>query len=177
MMTDTRQIDDFYPTPPEATQALLDRIDFNKSIWEPACGNGAISSVLIENGHDVTSTDLNDFGFGESNIDFLMETQALCSQIITNPPYRLANEFVLKCMDLKIQKFAFLLRLAFLEGKARKSQIYDINPPHDILVFSKRLTIWRGDQEKPINSTGTTAYAWFVWSFPSSAKDTRVRWI
>ena len=64
-MTDTRQIDDFYPTPPEATQALLDRIEFNKSIWEPACGNGAISSVLIENGHDVTSTDLNDFGFGE----------------------------------------------------------------------------------------------------------------
>ena len=141
-----------------------------------------ISNVLIRKGHNVTSTDLNDFGFGKSNIDFLMEPKALAPDVITNPPYKLANEFVLKCMDLKIDRFAFLLRLAFLEGQSRKSQIYDIFPPSHILVFSKRLTMWRGDEERPEKSTGTTAYAWFIWSRVMNEsmqilRHTRVSWI
>ena len=75
MKDSNRQIDDFYPTPPEATEALLNRCEFNKDIWEPACGNGAISNVLIRKGHNVTSTDLNDFGFGKSfdSIDKVLE--------------------------------------------------------------------------------------------------------
>ena len=182
MKDSNRQIDDFYPTPPEATEALLNRYEFNKDIWEPACGDGAISKVLDAKGHNVISTDLNNFGFGKSNVDFLMEPNALASDVITNPPYKLANEFVLKCMDLKIDRFAFLLRLAFLEGQSRKSQIYDIFPPSHILVFSKRLTMWRGDEEKPEKSTGTTAYAWFVWSRAMNEgmrmlRQTRVDWI
>ena len=96
MKDSNRQIDDFYPTPPEATEALLSRYEFNKDIWEPACGDGAISNVLAEKGHNVISTDLNNFGFGETNVDFLMEQKALAPDVITNPPYKLANEFVLK---------------------------------------------------------------------------------
>jgi hypothetical protein len=182
MKNSNRQIDDFYPTPPEATKALLDRQEFERDIWEPACGNGAISNVLAQRGHNVISTDLNDFGFGKTNIDFLMEQKALASNVITNPPFKLANEFVHKCIELKIDKFAFLLRLAFLEGQSRKSEIYDVFPPSHILVFSKRLTMWRGDEEKPEKSTGTTAYAWFIWSKIMNEgmllhRHTRVGWI
>lgn len=55
---------DFYPTPPEAVRALLSVETFTGSIWEPACGDGAISKVLIEAGFEVVSTDLIDRGFG-----------------------------------------------------------------------------------------------------------------
>jgi len=55
---------DFYPTPPEAVRALLSVETFTGSVWEPACGDGAISKVLIEAGFEVVSTDLIDRGFG-----------------------------------------------------------------------------------------------------------------
>ena len=71
MKDSARQIDDFYPTPPEATEALLNRYEFNRDIWEPACGDGAISKVLDAKGHDVISTDLNNFGCGTSRGIFI----------------------------------------------------------------------------------------------------------
>lgn len=78
---------EFYPTPPEATRALLSVESFNGSIWEPACGNGAISKVLIEAGYDVVSTDLIDRGYGAGGHDFLKSDNPLARNIITNPPY------------------------------------------------------------------------------------------
>lgn len=60
---------EFYPTPPEATRALLAAERFNGSIWEPACGQGHISKVLAEAGHEVISTDLVDYGYGQSGRD------------------------------------------------------------------------------------------------------------
>ena len=62
---------EFYPTPPEATRALLSVEKFDGSIWEPACGDGAISKVLQKANYSVVSTDLINYGFGESGQDFL----------------------------------------------------------------------------------------------------------
>jgi len=167
---DSRQKDDFYPTPPEAVEALLDVENFQETIWEPACGDGAISKVLKKHNYKTIDSDLNDFGFGIPRSDFLFNynTPVPRCDIITNPPYRLANEFVLKAIDLGVQKFAYLLRLSFLEGQERRQTIFKNTPPSKVYVFSKRLTIWRGDQEK--NGSGTTAYAWFVWEKSFYAK-------
>src|SRR5438874_9423105 len=85
-----REKDDFYPTPAPATVALLAKEQFGPSIWEPACGDGAISKVLEANGHNVVSTDLFNRGYGEARIDFLMEQQLLAPQIVTNPPFKMA---------------------------------------------------------------------------------------
>jgi hypothetical protein len=62
---------DFYPTPPEAVRALLSVEQFDGTIWEPACGDGAISRELEAHGHNVVSTDLIDRGYGQSGSDFL----------------------------------------------------------------------------------------------------------
>lgn len=78
---------EFYPTPPEATRALLSVEQFDGSIWEPACGDGAISKVLTEAGYQVVSTDLIDRGYGAGGHDFLKSTTPLAKNIITNPPY------------------------------------------------------------------------------------------
>ena len=61
----------FYPTPREATLALLSAESFEGSIWEPACGKGHIAEVLKAGGHSVVSTDLNDWSYGIRGVDFL----------------------------------------------------------------------------------------------------------
>jgi hypothetical protein len=71
-----REKDDFYPTPPEGTQALLAVEKFDGPIWEPACGAGDMSRELAAGGYEVISTDLVDRGYGEARIDFLMDYSA-----------------------------------------------------------------------------------------------------
>ena len=78
---------EFYPTPPEATRALLSVETFEGSIWEPACGEGAIAKELTAAGHTVVSTDLVDYGFGIPRVDFLKEIRPRARHIVTNPPY------------------------------------------------------------------------------------------
>lgn len=171
----TRQKDDFYPTPANAVEALMKAEKLPQDIWECACGDGAISKPLIAAGHNVISTDLNDWGYGKSGVDFLMEYKPLAPAVVTNPPYKMANEFVIKCMDMKLPYFAMLLRLAFLEGKQRREEIYNRQPPARVHVFSERLTMWRGDEEQPEGSSGFIAFAWFVWQ--QGKTDTRLDWI
>lgn len=112
--------DDFYETPEEATRALLAHETLPHRLWEPACGKGAIARLLIEAGHDVVSTDLADRGYGQSGIDFLMEHSAPdgVEAIVTNPPFKLADEFVRHGLRL-VPRVVMLLRLAYLEGAGR----------------------------------------------------------
>jgi hypothetical protein len=49
-----------------------------------------------------------------------------------------------------------------------------MNPPAKVYVFSRRLTIWRGDEE--VTGSGTTAYAWFIWE-ADHHDDPVVRWL
>ena len=68
--------------------------------------------------------------------------------------------------------------LGVLGRAARHESLFKHNPPSRVHVFSKRLTIWRGD-EKP-SSTGTTAYArMFVWDQPYGKLrlKPRINWI
>jgi hypothetical protein len=157
-----RQPDDFYKTPPHTTRALLAVERFSGPIHEPACGDGAISAVLNEAGHEVFSSDLVDRGFGMTGSDFLASHQRPCDTLITNPPFKLADEFALHALDLGYRHVALFARLAWLEGSARHRNLWNIYPPSRIWVFSKRQTLWRGDEEGR-SSGGTLAFAWFVW--------------
>lgn len=178
--SDNREKDDFYPTPPYAVQALLENIQLPHKIWEPACGDGAISKELEAAGHEVISTDLVDRGYGQANIDFLMEIKCPAQYIITNPPYKLANQFVTKCFDLlhaheELFGFAMLLRLAWLEGDERRRTIFDVHPPAEVMVFSKRLTMIRGDHDSAWYGSGKIAFAWMLWD--REPGETRLKWL
>lgn len=152
---------DFYPTPPEATLALLSKVRFEGRIWEPACGRGDISEVLIKQGYSVVSTDLIDRGYGYGGIDFLTNWSRLAPNIITNPPYKLAQEFAEHALiDLRVDKLCLLLKLAFLEGVER-AKFFNLYPPKWVYVFSKRLTMTKNGEEK--RSSGMIAFAWYVW--------------
>ena len=153
---------DFYATPPSAVDMLLDRETFSKDIWEPACGKGHISKVLERNGYNVCSTDLIDRGYGKGGLDFLKcDNKNLNTDIITNPPYRYAQEFVERSMEVisSGHKVAMFLKLTFLEGKNRR-QMFEKYPPKVVYVSTSRLTCGRNGTEW---LPSCICYAWFVW--------------
>jgi hypothetical protein len=154
--------DDFYASPPEAVEALLRVVRFGGPIWEPACGDGAICKVLAANGYAVVATDLVDRGYGTHGRDFLFETRSEVPNIVTNPPFKLAEQFAEKALELTTGKVAFLMRLVWLEGQRRR-KFFEKTPLSQVLVFSGRIPrMHRGDYDGP-KSSSSIAFAWFVW--------------
>lgn len=159
---ENREKDDFYPTWPGATLALLSVEKFDGAIWECAAGEGDMSRVLIDEGYSVVSTDLVDRGYGEPRIDFLMEWSARAPNIVTNPPFGLAREFVDRALALTSGKVAMFLRLAFLEGLNR-GQWFPDTPLARVWIMSRRVPIQRGRISELGDGHGVIAFAWFVW--------------
>ena len=155
---------DYYATEPAATDWLCRLEQFKSPILEPSCGEGHISKQLMAHGYDVVSRDLEDRGYGEAGRDFLCpDIEPWAGDIITNPPYAFAQEFVERALAMigPGRKVAMFLKLTFLEGKKRRS-LFKNNPPRRIWVSSSRLKCaMNGDFENTGGSA--TAYAWFVW--------------
>lgn len=159
---ENRERDDFYPTHPGATQALLSVETFDGPIWEPACGEGDISRVLLDAGYEVISTDLIDRGYGEGGCDFLMEWQGRAPNIVTNPPFKHAMPFIERALMLADGKVAMFLRLAFLEGVERGNWL-PATPLARVWVMSRRVPMQRGRLSEKADGHGVIAFAWFVW--------------
>lgn len=155
---------DFYATPPVATEWLLKcEPNLCAKIWEPACGKGHISEVLKENGKWVHSTDLVPRGYGYGvPMDFLACSGKWTGDIVTNPPYELSAEFVEKAMELVTDghKVCMLLKIQFLEG-AKREELFAKYPPKRIHVFSRRINCWENGIEN--NRSSAVCYAWYVW--------------
>lgn len=170
-----RQGEDYYATEFLATEWLCKLETFNRRILEPSCGEGHISEVLKAYGYEVTSRDIVDRGYGEVQ-DFLsFETMEWDGDIITNPPYVFAQEFVEKALQIipNGNKVAMFLKLTFLEGKKRK-ELFRANPPVRIWVSSSRLKCAINGDFNSIGSSAT-AYAWYIWR-KGYKGDTIVKW-
>jgi len=173
--------DDLYESPREASLALLAVEDLPLHIWEPACGRGAISFPLQEAGHQVVSTDLVDYGvLGKPGVDFLMEFAAPegVECIVTNPPYKLADQFVRKALDL-VPTVYMLLRWAYAEGQNR-SDIID-NHLNRVWLGRERLPTMHRDGWEGVKVTSSAMpFAWFVFTRsgpgPDGASLKRMSW-
>ena len=158
---------DLYETPAVAVEALLRVLVLpSGTIWEPACGRGAIANVLRAHGYRVVCSDLIDYGADPSaiqGVDFLKTTEVPdgVGCIVTNPPYMLANEFTAHALDL-CRNVVMLLRLAFLESE-RRSPILDDAGLRRVLVFRTRLPMMHRDGWQGRKASSGLAFAWFVW--------------
>lgn len=169
-----RHIDDFYATDPIAVEKLLEVESFNNPILECCCGEGHISEVLINNGYEVRSEDLYDRGYGIPNKDFF-KREHWYGDIITNPPYKQALEFVKHSLDVikGNSKVAMLLRIQFLEGQERY-KFFKENPPKKVYVFSKRIQCAKGGKFEKVSSA--MCFAWFIWEKGFKGEPV-IRWI
>lgn len=161
-----RQENDYYATDPIALESLMEYHSFDDFVWEPACGGGHLSMVLEKSGKCVKSTDLYDYGFGETGIDFLKQTEQFDGDIITNPPFKLAEEFVRHALELVTdgKQVAMFLKLTFLESAKRRKLFNEFTPKY-VYISSQRIQCAKnGEFEKYKSGSGTAiAYAWIIW--------------
>jgi len=169
-----REVVDYYPTPPEATRALLAHETFTGTILEPACGDGSMSRVLAEVG-DVASSDLFDHGFGTVGVDFVKSSFDIGAfdNVITNPPFKLAQAFAEKALVVAKRKVAMFLKFTFAEGLKRK-EFFEKSPLKCIYVFSDRVQLTRGGA--PMENSGMICYAWYVWDH-NHFGDASIKWL
>jgi hypothetical protein len=176
--------EDYYATPKEATESLLNSLDLSgcESFYEPACGEGHISKVLekIYPNADIHSTDLINRGFGVGNIDFLKldSFTRKFDCIITNPPFKLSQEFIKKGLKLSNRYVIMFAKIQLLEGIARR-KLFDKFPPKYIYVFTERVNPLRNGS--PVDENGkkwasTMCFAWFVWKIGFSGEPI-IRWL
>lgn len=142
-----REAHDYYATEPKAAELLCDLFQFSPYIWECACGEGHLAKVFDDRGYLVRATDLIDRGYGAGGVDFLQCTEPFSGDIITNPPYKFAQQFVEKALSLVSDghHVAMFLKLTFLEGKNRKA-LFEKSPPPVYFRFEFPLALcekWR----------------------------------
>lgn len=173
-------LDDF-PTPPWATRALLEQISPSREMWawEPACNRGHMCEPLRQHFRAVDASDVYPYGYGRV-ADFLMPGSEPRGHpvewVITNPPFRLAEQFALRGFEVADAGVALFVRLAFLEGVGRRERLFKPHPPAAIYQFTERVVLHKGK----LTATGSTAtaYCWVVWRAPyTDLLDTKFCWI
>jgi hypothetical protein len=133
--------------------------------------------AMQEFGKSVYSTDLIDRGFGDDFFDFLNSDLNWPGDIITNPPYKFAREFVEKGVKLlqPDRQFAMFLKTTFLEGKARY-KLFQEFPPEFVYVFAERISVARNGEEAMFAASSAASYSWFIWRKGFIGEPT-IRWI
>jgi predicted RNA methylase len=173
---------EFYPTPPEATRALLSVERFDGAIWEPACGQGHIAKVLEAHGADVVATDLVDHGYGRPGVDFLDQRLPRAKHIVTNPPYGrgLGDAFVRKALTFTQHtggRVAMLLNIASLCHPDRHDSFVR-RPPSVIYALDQCVCLPGGDARRATRRTYEHRYVWLVWEPETIATPTTAfRWL
>lgn len=172
---------DDFPTPPWATRGLMEHVlgtpeRFKlQSCLEPSCGAGHMAKVLKEYFGEVRCADAFDYGYADVR-DFLTypyETNAV-DWLITNPPFRLAEEFVVRALRVARTGVAMLARTVFLESVGRYNGIFRDMPPTLFAQFVERVPMVRGRLDG--KATTATGYAWFVWE-KGTAEASRLTWV
>jgi hypothetical protein len=173
-----REVNDYYATDPIAIDVLIKDggVIFDKPIWECACGEGHLSKRLEQFGYEVRSSDLIDRGYGECGIDFLTYDKTWNGDIVTNPPYKYAKQFIEHGMEIISDgnRIFMFLKLQFLEGKTRKP-MFKKYPPKYVYVSSSRILCAKNGKFEGLSSSAV-AYAWFEFEKGYSG-ETKIKWI
>ena len=160
-----REQNDYYATEPKAVRLLLEIEEFDKQkqIWECACGQGHLSNEMISLGYNVYSSDKIDRSFGHVEDFSTSSKTSYNGNIITNPPYKFANEFIVKSLSIleKDSKLALFLPIRYLEGKQRR-KIFEKYPPKTIYVSSSRIKCAINGEFNEMKGSAVS-YAWFIW--------------
>lgn len=164
-----RQERDWYPTPSDVTQALVNRHSLaGRRVWEPCCGDGAMSTVLRLNGATVHQSDIEPQVEDAATLDFFwtMEMPGGCEAIVTNPPFVRAADFIWHAMKLKPKFVAVLLKSTFWHA-VRRRPLFDAHPPTHVHPLT-----WRPDF---LGLGGPTMdVIWTVWDLSKRRRKTTI---
>jgi hypothetical protein len=178
--TEGKQSLDDFPTPGWATRALVEHIIGRERVQEdiclePACGRGHMSVALAEYFREVHSEDIFDYGFG-TVADFCKAKHKPESfdWVITNPPFRLAEEFITRSLHIARKGVAMLVRTVFIESVGRYERLFLPHPPKVVAQFTERVPMVKGRIDKKASTA--TGYAWVVWE-RTKVRQTALAWV
>jgi hypothetical protein len=163
-----RHAHEYYATPEWAVRRLLEHRKLHGHILDPTAGSGAILKAIRNFGYSnpMTAVEIRREEeeklkeYGEVFItDFLKwQPQQKYDTIITNPPFNIAKEIIMKCHEIRAEKgqIIMLLKTAHLETGDRYN-FWQKYPVSYLYALSER-PYFEGD-----NVTDQAAYAWYVW--------------
>lgn len=171
---------DDFPTPPWATRGFMEYVFPDKKVGslsclEPACGEGHMAKVLKEYFGTVKASDVHPYGYGNVR-DFLatpFETGAV-DWVITNPPFRLAEDFVVRGLKVARKGVAVLVRTVFIESVGRYQNLFEEAPPTLFAQYAERVPMVKGRLDRKASTA--TGYAWLVWEKKKKAEP-RLVWV
>ena len=174
---------DYYATPEESTEAILKEIKFNETdvIFEPSTGGGHIVEVLKKfyPNNKIITNDLIYRGYPLDNqVDYLKEKICDCNITITNPPFKLAKEFIEKAIKTTSKYVIMFAKIQLIEGLDRY-KFFQEHPPKYVYVFANRQNPLRNGN--PLDENGkkwcsTMCFAWFVWEVEFKGEPV-IRWL
>lgn len=164
-----REKDDFYATDPLAGKYLLEMEELSDVIIDNSYGAGHLMKFLSESGKKIIGYDIESRFDNDLALDFHKEDWLSVREIdsnadiVFNPPYKYAKEFVEHSIKLagKGRKICAFLKVQFLEGKSRK-EFFRKYPPKRVWISSSRILCVKNGQFKKGDSSAV-AYAWFIW--------------
>jgi len=171
---------DNFPTPPWATRALFENILNGYALdqqtcLEPACGAGHMAKVMTEYFQNVVASDIYPYGYGKIE-NFLVSAKRdfPIDWVITNPPFKLAEEFIQKGLSEAKCGVAMLTRTVFLESVGRYERLFLNTPPSIVAQFCERVPMVKGRLDP--KATTATGYAWIIWE-KNRQDQTVLKWI
>lgn len=174
-------LDDF-PTQPWGSRALCKHvIDVGgKTVLEPAANRGYMARPLAEFAGAVFASDVHDYGAGYTVHDFLQpylprEFDRPIDWVLTNPPFRLAQQFIERGLSIAGEGVAVLVRTSFIESVGRYQNLFSNRPPQVVAQFTERLPLVKGRVDR--RASTATSYCWLVWHVGSKEGRTRLIWI
>lgn len=170
---------DYYATHPEASMWLLKLVPLHDRIWECAYGEGHLAMELEASGREVMKSDITDRTGSTEVIDFLNykcdNMGGVEMDIVTNPPYAYAQEFVEKALEVVADGYyvCMFLPIRYLEGRKRRV-LFDKFPPQYVYVSSSRIVCAKNGDFKNTNGS-SQGYCWMIW-LKGWKGDTVLRW-
>jgi len=131
--------------------------------------------ALQERFGTVEAADVFDYGAGYPVNDYLFgDAPEAVDWTITNPPFRLAKQFIDRAYQTSLCGVAVIVRSAFLEGIGRYNDLFSKNPPNHIVQFSERVVMHKGRLSE--KGSTATAYCWLVWRSAADEGSTTFHW-
>jgi hypothetical protein len=168
---------DHYQTPYSLTRLLFDNYKVQGNvILEPCYGKGAISKIIKEYypNHKLYESDLYNYETGEKDIKFNYTTKINYYQknsididtVITNPPFKIATDFILKSKEIAKKEIVMLLPLSYLHGKGRYDLIYNNKDNYClkyVYIFTRYPFLKDTIRKDGKVETGMQVYSWMIW--------------
>ena len=141
---------DLVTTPEYVTEELLKQEEFKGVVFEPCCGNGRISKVLIREGLNVISSDKIDYGYGEKKNLFHIGKKF--DNIITNPPFTEQSKVKKHLLKITRRKLALLW---YVKNLGNEMESPNSKYLKSVYIFNQRIK-WKETKLGWL-------FAWYVW--------------